>query len=413
MYRSVSRHFKALVEGEYVRRYLRECAIILDTGLDDGGCAGFDSTGEAIRSQRSLRYDFAGFAGEVDATGHPDNKDRFALFRCQLDDTRETSRIASTQALDQPPQHNYHPNILMHLGTGATDLLPSDLQFISSSNDPANSWTFRFDWRRYFCTLFGEVKHAATFRDECWQKKLKVRPILSLNLNHLHLAACPSLIFPLSDWLSVLFFVTDLSDLQTDLFLADDEKDDPDRGRGRSLVSLATSLYCQAEEKRMMLEHTPLLAATDDLSTAHWPSGIDAHTDSIFSATTYTAASLTSTSRIYSNATTSSVSDDDEDLLSPHARAQLILAAGTYDVGVDGRYREVRRQRRRQIWHRLQQENRGAESRLLRIGEAAQSENEEQRTQRIAFERLGEGRVARKLLMLQAQAAGRRGVIEW
>ena len=195
VYRRVSRHFKTLVEGEYVRRYLRECAVVLATGLDDGRCAGFDSTGEDIGSQTSLRYDFAGFAGEIDAAGDSDGGDRFALFRCKLNDTLETSSIAQTQALDQPPQHNYHLNILMHLGTGATDLLPSDLQFISSSNDPANAWTFRFDWRLYFCTLFGEVKHATAFRDKCWQKKLKVRPILALEVDRLHLTACASLIF--------------------------------------------------------------------------------------------------------------------------------------------------------------------------------------------------------------------------
>lgn len=189
MYRSVDRHFKALVEGEYVRRDLRECAIVLDTGLHDGSCAGRDSTGEMIGSPRSLRYDFAGFGSMVDAAGNPIEGDRFALFRCKLDNALETASIAQPQALDQPPQHNYHPKILMHLGTVATDLLPSDLQSISSSNHHANSWTFKFDWRRYFCTLFGEVKYAPAFRDECWQKKLKVRPIVCLEADRLHVAA--------------------------------------------------------------------------------------------------------------------------------------------------------------------------------------------------------------------------------
>ena len=193
VYRSVDRHFKALVEIEYVRRYLRECAIVLDTGLDDDCCARSDWTGGMIGSSRSLRYDFAGFSGTGDVAGNAIEWDRFALFRCKLGNALETASIAQTQALDQPPQHNYHPNILMQLGTGATDLLPSDLQFVSSSNDPTNSWTFKFDWRRYFGTLFGEVKHAAAFRDKCWQKKVKVRPRVCLEAHHLHSTWQPNL----------------------------------------------------------------------------------------------------------------------------------------------------------------------------------------------------------------------------
>ena len=162
-----------------------------------------------------------------------------------------------------------------------------------------------------------------------------------------------------------------------------------------------------------MLEHMPLIAATDDLSQAGWRSSIDSHTHSIAMGRTFTTATLTSTSRGNSNPTTSSASDDDEDLLSPHARAQLILAAGTYDIGVDGRYREVRRQRRRRLWDRLQQRDPSTDAGLLRIQGAAECESEEQRISRMAFERLGEGRVARNLLMLQAQMVGQRGVIEW
>ena len=161
-----------------------------------------------------------------------------------------------------------------------------------------------------------------------------------------------------------------------------------------------------------MLEHMPLIAATDDLSQADWPSSIDSHTSPISPVTALTPATLTSTFRSNSAASSSS-SDDDEDLLSPHAQAQLILAAGTYDVGVDGRYREVRRQRRRRVWNRLQQRKPSTDVRDLRIQGAADCENEEYRRQRMVFERVGEGRMARKLLMLQAQIAGRRGVIEW
>ncbi len=194
VYRRVNRHFKDLVEAEYARHFLRGCAIVLDAGNDHIDCGETGIKGDTITRPRILRYEHVGFSNEAHAPEAMSEGDRFAIFRSKLDNAVETASIAQTQALSQPPRHSYHPNILMHLRTGATDLLPSDLRFISSKNDHTKSWTFIFDWRMYFCTLFNEVKDAAAFRDECWQKKLTVRYPVFIEEERIHPATLSFLI---------------------------------------------------------------------------------------------------------------------------------------------------------------------------------------------------------------------------
>ena len=196
----------------------------------------------------------------------------------------------------------------MQIGAGATDLLPSDLQFISSED------TFIFDWRAYFCIFLTEAKHAAAIREGFWQKKI-----------------------------------------QRDLFL--DCITPETRREPRDLVQLATSLYRKVEDENV------------------------------------SSYSLL-------------IDEDDHRLLSSHAIAKLVLAAGTYNVGADGRYRDVRRQRRRKIWERMH--GRGPQP----ANAISECEIEEVQ-KRMAFERLDEGRVARQLLMLQVDMAIRGRAVQW
>jgi hypothetical protein len=89
---------------------------------------------------------------------------------------------------------------------------------------------------------------------------------------------------------------------------------------------------------------------------------------------------------------------DDHTLLPARNLAQLILAAGTYNIGVDGRCREVRRARRRKIWTRTQQ----ADTKQL-IDNTIDVGRHDSRSQQLIFERRGEGKVAMMMLMLQVQ----------
>ena len=180
-------------------------------------------------------------------------------------------------------------------------------------------------------------------------------------------------------------------------------------------MGLATTLYQQTQKKHKVHESFPVpiedpgVTQVIDLSTTNAPIN---HAPRIIHPSTANWSSRLGVNvnvGFFDNKN----EEDSDDLLSPHARAQLILAAGTYEVGVDGRYREVRRQRRRRLWHRLQNHDQAAEVRFLRTNAAAEYGGGEQRRQRIKFERLGEGRVARKLLTLQVQMAGQRSVIEW
>jgi hypothetical protein len=96
--------------------------------------------------------------------------------------------------------------------------------------------------------------------------------------------------------------------------------------------------------------------------------------------------------------------DEDEDQIDDHTMlpvrklAQLILAAGTYNIGVDGRCREVRRARRRKLWTRTQQ----SDAKPL-IDNTIDVGMQDSRLQQLTFERRGEGKVAMMMLMLQVQ----------
>jgi hypothetical protein len=111
-----------------------------------------------------------------------------------------------------------------------------------------------------------------------------------------------------------------------------------------------------------------------------------------------------------------SADKNDHKLLSTHSLSQLVLAAGTFDVGADGRYREVRRQRRRKLYLRLKGRRCRDGSNINSLdeeGNAMGKETVEEREERISFERFHEGRVAIRLLKLQASEAVEGREIEW
>ena len=50
-------------------------------------------------------------------------------------------------------EDGYSPFITLLIEDGAIDMLPMDLIYPT----PANGYTFSFDWRTFFCTLFFEL----------------------------------------------------------------------------------------------------------------------------------------------------------------------------------------------------------------------------------------------------------------
>ena len=274
------------------------------------------------------------------------------------------AKTASFDLGDLHIKHNSHPGILMHLGSGATDLLPSDLSYVPSNMISEAGAIFVFRWRQYFTALFAELRHSASVVVEHQQTKNR-----------------------------------------HDIYHNSEDKSD----RVPSLVEHATSLYVQSQTDKEVA--TPLLTtagngsevAAIDSSPLTRTSALvltDTSTTSSASlsqatATTYASAAVTV---IQPAASPENIDKDEDDhfLLSPSNRIKLILRAGTSNVGVDGRYREVRRMRRRKIW--LRENN-------LKTGEGAclcdlDDESEEMRKDRVDFERDGEAWVSRRLLGL-------------
>ena len=408
-YRLVDRRFKDIIEGLCFSRFLRSTAIVVESEdkAEEDAEVGDDEDPSVEHvadnkdrklSSRNEFYDFVGFRkdaqAEADEAGAEEGGgrggggggDRFAAFQKTGSEEggglrRRRGRQPDLSSL--PPRHNYHSNILVRIGVGATDLLPSGLHYVPSKALRECS-TFIFDWRAYFSALFTEIKNAASVRETCWLKKVEVRRSPFPARSH---PRPSSLVHSFAHfWQSPTAVANADSHPQNNIFL-DSLDEEKGQASAQSLVQLGTSLY-QKEAGGMKKLAAPGASNSNGAYQSGDTSGpLDSAQDS-----------------------QSCHDEDDHLLLTPHIRTKLILAAGTYDIGVDGRYREVRRQRRRKFWEHEKQAIIGG--RFSRE-DASLHESEEERTQRMAFERLDEGRVARRLLMLQVELAERGRAVEW
>ncbi|KAI9927237.1 hypothetical protein MW887_003623 [Aspergillus wentii] len=141
MHRHLNWTFKKAIEEYYIEHFLKRTSISLD-------CEETVLVGDEKRHMMK----------DMHFTGFGDAQGRFAVLQEDFEGERTWADVEFERdillRLREFDEVGYHPYLVMTVEDGATDMLPMDL----NKHYIQDKFSYIFDWRTYFCTLFDELR---------------------------------------------------------------------------------------------------------------------------------------------------------------------------------------------------------------------------------------------------------------